>query len=446
MASKKKTSPVKTILMSLLALIIGVISGFLASNVFFSYDLEFYLVGNSKTNVALGSKYEEKGAVCIFKGVDYTDELIVIYYDDNKNAVEFINTNELTNYFVEYIIDTKEISAKLTRVVSVVEFEDLEINFMMLGNKYAGDSIYIKAGDTDILVDAGSRKSSASTIKDYLFDKDSQLHSYVEDSKLEYVIVTHADQDHIAAFVGSDGLFKDDNIEVETIIEFPKTNKDTALYKEYREAVDKLEATGTKKYTALECYNNENGASRVIELAAGIEIEILYNYYYEHETDNENNYSVCFMLRRGDEQFLFTGDLENEGKAEEYLVENNELGEVYLYKLGHHGSKTSSSEALISVIKPEVAVATCVAFTTEYTDNVNNTFPTKAAIDNLSKYNVSHLYVPYMVSDNVDGYEPANGNIVVYANSTATGVKCSVTNKDFYSFDIFKQFRTWGVN
>ena len=446
MASKKKTSPAKTILVSILTLIIGVISGFLAANVFLSYELEFYLVGKAKTNIGLGSTYKEKGAVCVFKGVDYSEELVVSYYDEQMNTVDFINTSELNNFYVEYTIDTGKIATKLTRVVSVVEFEDLEINFMMLGNKYAGDSIYIKAGETDILVDAGSRKNSATTIKDYLFDKESELHGYIEDNKLEYVIVTHADQDHIAAFVGSDGIFKDDNIKVETIIEFPKTNKTTDLYKEYRAAVDNLEANGTKRYTALECYNNENGASRVIELAVGIEIEILYNYYYEHETDNENNYSVCFMLRRGDEQFLFTGDLENEGKAEEYLVQNNELGEVYLYKLGHHGSKTSSSEALLSVIKPKVAVATCVAFTTEYTDDVDNTFPTKIAIDNLSKYNVSHLYVPYMVSDNEDGYEPANGNIVVYSNSSGTGVKCSVTNEDFYTFDIFKQFRTWVVN
>ena len=75
------------------------------------------------------------------------------------------------------------------------ELADLEINFMMLGNKYAGDSIYIKAGDTDILVDAGSRKNSAPVIKDYLFDSTSNLHSYIEDNKLEYVIATHADQD-----------------------------------------------------------------------------------------------------------------------------------------------------------------------------------------------------------------------------------------------------------
>ena len=322
------------------------------------------------------------------------------------------------------------------------ELANLEINFMMLGNKYAGDSIYIKAGDTDILVDAGSRKNSAPVIKEYLLDSTSNLHSYVEDNRLEYVIATHADQDHIAAFVGGNGILKDSDLAIETIIEFPLTNKETDLYHEYREAVNNLESNGTKVYTALECYNNENGASRIINVANGIELEILYNYYYEHKTSNENNYSVCFMLRRGEEQFLFTGDLEDDG--EERLVDNNDLGEVYLYKMGHHGSKTSSSMKLLNVIKPKVAVATCVAFTTEYTDNMDNTFPTKAAIDNLASINtVEHFYVPYMYSENEAGFEEANGNIVVYANSNGTYVECSKTNVDFFEFDIFKKYRSW---
>ena len=59
------------------------------------------------------------------------------------------------------------------------------------------------------------------------------------------------------------------------------------------------------------------------------------------------------MLRRGEEQYLFTGDLEKEGEA--HLVEFYDLGEVYLYKAGHHGSKTSSSIDLLNEIKPNTS-------------------------------------------------------------------------------------------
>ena len=53
-----------------------------------------------------------------------------------------------------------------------------------------------------------------------------------------------------------------------------------------------------------------------------IELEILYNYYYENKTSDENNYSVCFMLRRGEEQFLFTGDLEEKGEELIFVKDN----------------------------------------------------------------------------------------------------------------------------
>jgi hypothetical protein len=75
---------------------------------------------------------------------------------------------------------------------------------------------------------------------------------------------------------------------------------------------------------------------------------------------------------------------------------------------------------------------------------MDNTFPTKTAIDNLASIGtVEHLYVPYIVSDNSAGFEEANGNIVVHAKSGGTYVECSKTNVDFFAFDIFKQYRSW---
>lgn len=45
---------------------------------------------------------------------------------------------------------------------------DLQIHFMELGNNYTGDSIYIKAGETDILIDAGSRANSTDATSEYI--------------------------------------------------------------------------------------------------------------------------------------------------------------------------------------------------------------------------------------------------------------------------------------
>ena len=45
---------------------------------------------------------------------------------------------------------------------------DLEIHFLELGNKYTGDCVYVKMGDTDLRIDAGSKTSSIPTISKYL--------------------------------------------------------------------------------------------------------------------------------------------------------------------------------------------------------------------------------------------------------------------------------------
>lgn len=432
MASKKnKTSFWKTLLISLVTLIIGFCLGYVLSKSFLSYKVNFYLLGAEEQNVMIDTPYKDAGFVCIVDGVNLEDKVIVTYYDMNGNAISGITTTTLASYVVKYSLKTENISTSITRIINIVQFEDLEIHFMMLGNKYNGDSIYIKAGETDILVDAGSRANSSTTLVNY-------LEQHVTDDKLEYVIATHADQDHIAAFPN---IFKE--FSVDTVIDFPLTNKTSATYNNYRNAVNDMVEKGTKHYTALECYNNENGASRKIELAAGIELEFLYNVYYEQKCNDENEYSVCFVLRRDDDSFLLTGDLEKYG--EEYLVNKNELEEVFLFKAGHHGSKTSNTMTLLNVIKPKVVVCTCTAFYNEYDAKPENVFPTAQAISNFKAAGVEHFYVTQMVSNNSQGYEAANGNIVVYANNSSDTpyVECSNSNDDFYNFDIFKANRTW---
>ena len=106
---------------------------------------------------------------------------------------------------------------------------ELTVAFLETGNTYTGDAIYVKAGETDLLIDAGSRKSSSVTIKNF-------INQYVKDNVLEYVIATHAHQDHIAGFVGTKadgGIF--DFYDVKTIIDFPMTNATSDNYNDYVE-------------------------------------------------------------------------------------------------------------------------------------------------------------------------------------------------------------------
>lgn len=321
-----------------------------------------------------------------------------------------------------------------------VETEELSIHFLELGNKYAGDCTLIKIGDTEVLIDAGSRQNSAATIVPY-------IRQYCTDGILEYVIVTHADQDHIAAFVGTNsapGVF--DSFICNTIIDFPLTNKTTSILNSYYDKRDAEVEAGAVHYTALQCWNETDGASRSYQLADNVTMNILYNYYYENKSSDENNYSVCMLLTQGDFNYLFTGDLEEQGEA--YLVQYNALPQCKLFKGGHHGSKTSSTDALLSVIRPEIVCVCCCAGSPEYTTNYDNMFPTQDFINRVARY-TDRIYVTTLAVDvEVDpktswDYTSMNGNIVIVSNGVDLTVQGSNNNTILKETEWFLENRIW---
>lgn len=310
---------------------------------------------------------------------------------------------------------------------------DIEVHFLELGNAYTGDCTYIRAGDNDILIDAGSRTTSIPAIKE-------ALDEYVTDGKLEYVIVTHAHQDHYAGFAtneGKDSLF--DLYECGTIIDFAMTNqKDTAaMYKNYlrerQEAIDR----GAKHYTAQDCI--AEGLDK-FDLGNGITMQILNSYFYTNESDTENNYSVCTLFSQGDDHYLFTGDLEKEG--EERLVDLNDLPEVRLYKAGHHGSKTSSHGKLLERIKPEVVCVCCCCGSAEYTEVNANQFPTQDFIDRIAPY-TDRVYVTSYCTDWVSkSFTSMNGRITVRVRGGEVEVTCSNNDIKLKDTAWFRENRT----
>lgn len=334
---------------------------------------------------------------------------------------------------------------------------DFEAHFLELGNIYTGDCIYIRAGDNDILIDAGSREDSADDIIEY-------VDQYVTDGTLEFVIATHADRDHIAAF---EDIFK--HYKVETIIDFPQTNKvgdeQTKILKTYYEYRDKEVKNGAKHYTALECYDeSKEGAKRVWQLSDGVEMEILYNYYYgenadgyknaesdKHTSADENNYSVCLMFNQGDNHYLFTGDLEGDGELNllEYYdgssEERHSLPQCVLYKAGHHGSKTSTTKELMEVIQPQYVVVCCCAGTPEYAKEEANKFPTQAMIDNVAPY-TDAVYIPSVVDTTAEdetswSVKSMNGNIIFACTNGMVSFTFSNNNLKLKDTEWFRENR-----
>lgn len=323
---------------------------------------------------------------------------------------------------------------------------ELSIHFLELGNKYTGDCTLIKCGDTEVLIDAGSRDNSAPTLKKY-------IDAYCTDGKLEYVIATHAHNDHISGFFGqsNDGILY--SYDVGTIITFSGANADPTkgIYKKFLDAKTYAESRGTVSYTAKQCWYETDGAAKTYYLneERTVSINILYQKYYDEKySSGENNYSVCMLLTQQLDgkayNYIFTGDLEKAG--EESLAASNDLPQVELYKGGHHGSKTSSNEALLKKIKPKnIAICTCCG-SSEFGAKPENTFPTQDFVNRVAPYTENIYCTTLMVDFDKGEYKSMNGNIVFYTVSGELKLWCSDNDTKLKDTEWFKQNRVWPTN
>jgi len=361
-------------------------------------------------------------------------------------------SNNVLYYFVSLIIGiiigvTTFISTNSPKSDELLKFNngDFSIHFLELGNKYAGDSIYIKANGIDILIDAGSRQSSAKTIEEY-------VNQYCDDNTLEYVVATHAHQDHIDAFRSTSsikGIFEyytcQNIIDFGTASTYVRNGKDPSnCYNEYI-YYRNIEIENGANYIAVSDFN-EADFVKEFDLGSGVTMTILDNYYYYNveTSSNQNNYSVCLLFNIGSDNILLTGDLEGNGEAK--LVENNDLPHCTIFKAAHHGSYTGSNDVLLDQITPEYVVFTCCAGSTEYTDISSNTFPSQDAIDRIAKH-TSKCFVTTLCSNYSDGeFSSMNGNIVFIFGKTEKNINCSNNYTYLKDTTWFKENRSTPTN
>lgn len=199
----------------------------------------------------------------------------------------------------------------------VQSVDEGKIHFINTGNS---DAILIENNSQFALIDTGDT------------DDDDKLKSYLQQQgvkRLEYLILTHYHADHIG---GADTVITD--FEVETTL-VPNGDANTQVYRDY---INALSNKGLKPSVPLEGAKFELGSATltVYNTAGG--------------NSNENNNSLVVLYENGEDRALFTGDAEAE-------VENKlSVGDIELLKVGHHGSKTSSSTSFINQIQPQYAV------------------------------------------------------------------------------------------
>ena len=376
--------------------------------------------------------------------------IIIIAFVFFKDKIPFFNqpSDPETSETSPSIPDSSSDESVVAKVEGVT-YDNLQFHFLELGVYETGDSTYIKAGDTDILIDAGASTDSVPTLIEY-------INKYCKDGKLEYVITTHAHADHYSGMFGkkmSTTNFNGEAItsngimyyyQIDTIIDFAfstkadedysNTNKDIG---KYTAAVNYAVSKGAKHYTAKDCWTQTNGASRTYTLdeTNNITMDIIYNKYYLEKSSDENNHSVCTMFNYNDQHFFLTGDLEKEGEealAEYYDKSTPEktLPHCELFKAGHHGSKTSSNDCLLKLITPEICTVCCCAGSSEYTNINDNTFPTQEFINRIAKY-TDKVYVTSMLDTNASRetneqvFKSLNGTIIVSSDGSQIDLAAS---------------------
>ena len=230
--------------------------------------------------------------------------------------------------------------------VAITPSEDLKVHFLDVGQ---GDSIFIELPTNEtILIDA-SIKDASNKIINYLREENV--------SKIDYVFATHPHSDHIG---GMSAVIKAFDIGQ---IYMPKAVTTTKTY-------ENLLLTIKDKNLKIKT------AKAVNTIIDTDDLKLVVLAPNQDSYESLNNYSIVLKLTYKEKSFLFMGDAET-------LSEKEITGDVQadVLKVGHHGSRTSTSQAFLNKVNPSYAVISV---------GLNNDYkhPHQEVIDRLEKKNI----------------------------------------------------------
>lgn len=238
--------------------------------------------------------------------------------------------NEVKTSDTSEIDTTQETNTTQASIISNPEdntegkTSELQVHFIDVGQ---GDSTLIICDSEAMLIDAGDN-NQGTKIQNYLQKQNIK--------SLKYVICTHPDADHIG---GMDVILY--KFDCETIFMTDEKN-DTNTY---RDVIDTMRNKG---------YSKTLPVVGDIYTLGGAQITVLAPI---NPSEDSNNNSISILITHGNNKFLFSGDAEEEEESD--IVNNYISIDADVYKVGHHGSKTASSEEFLNAISPTYAVISC---------------------------------------------------------------------------------------
>jgi len=202
----------------------------------------------------------------------------------------------------------------------------LHVAFLDVGQ---GDAILITTPNgRQILVDGGPRPTSL------LSEMGRRMPFW--DRSLDLVVNTHPEADHLTGLPEVLNHYR-----VRQVI-LPDVENDTPLYAAWQAAVTEEEATVLQAQAGMR-----------LSLGDGVWVEILHPGLVA-AGDRINNHSVVLRVTWGKIGFLLPGDIEAD--VEQKLAASGQPLAATVLKAPHHGSDTSSSEAFLAAVNPQVVV------------------------------------------------------------------------------------------
>ena len=190
------------------------------------------------------------------------------------------------------------------------------------------DAIFITCEGKNIVIDAGETDIHKG-MYEYLCRRNVK--------ELDLLVLTHQHSDHVGCMAH---IVR--NLKVKKFMMPRLCDNVVQTFKSYERLLGALEQKNIKIITP-EPGNTFFVGNLKIEVIAPIK-----------QYRNTNNNSVVLKLTYKNKSFLFTGDASRESERDMIAAEYNLNADVL--KVGHHGSKTSSSQAFLDKIRPTYAV------------------------------------------------------------------------------------------
>lgn len=211
------------------------------------------------------------------------------------------------------------IKERKTEDVIFADENTLNVYFIDVGQ---ADSILLENKGHYMLIDAGNNEDGPKLVN-YFNEQDIK--------EFDYVVGTHAHEDHIGGMDDIIKNFKIDNFYMPDAITTTKT---------FEDVLDALEETNVIFQTPKvnQTFNLQDTTITTLSVTA--------------DEKNLNDTSIVLKVKHGTNTFLFMGDAST--KIEKNLLNKNIKSDVL--KVGHHGSRYSTSLEFLKKVSPEYAV------------------------------------------------------------------------------------------